>query len=115
AVLGLIKLLPSKKRAVKILCDNALLLRPPRSGKTTLLQILAGNRDKDLKVCVISCSLSLGQCLWLCYPEIDAFMKATAMAGQETSLVTDYVLKTLGLDICADIMAGDEMTRGISG
>ena len=26
-------------------------------------------------------------------PEIDAFMKATAMAGQETSLVTDYVLK----------------------
>ena len=26
-------------------------------------------------------------------PEIDAFMKATAMAGQETNLVTDYVLK----------------------
>jgi ABC-type multidrug transport system ATPase subunit len=26
-------------------------------------------------------------------PEIDAFMKATAMAGQEASLVTDYVLK----------------------
>ena len=26
-------------------------------------------------------------------PEIDAFMKATAMEGQETSLVTDYVLK----------------------
>ena len=26
-------------------------------------------------------------------PEVDAFMKATAMAGQETSLVTDYVLK----------------------
>ena len=26
-------------------------------------------------------------------PEIDAFMKATAMAGQETSLMTDYVLK----------------------
>lgn len=26
-------------------------------------------------------------------PEIDAFMKATAMAGQETSLVTDYILK----------------------
>lgn len=25
--------------------------------------------------------------------EIDAFMKATAMAGQETSLATDYVLK----------------------
>ncbi|KAF8403238.1 hypothetical protein HHK36_011339 [Tetracentron sinense] len=48
-------------------------------------------------------------------PEIDAFMKATAMAGQETSLVTDYVLKILGLDICADIKVGDEMRRGISG
>ncbi|XAR60103.1 Iron-chelate-transporting ATPase [Bertholletia excelsa] len=47
--------------------------------------------------------------------EIDAFMKATALAGQETSLVTDYVLKILGLDICADIMVGDDMRRGISG
>lgn len=26
-------------------------------------------------------------------PEIDAFMKATAMSGQETSLITDYVLR----------------------
>jgi hypothetical protein len=26
-------------------------------------------------------------------PEIDAFMKATSMSGQETSLITDYVLK----------------------
>lgn len=26
-------------------------------------------------------------------PQIDAFMKATAVAGQESSLVTDYVLK----------------------
>ncbi|CAB4299305.1 unnamed protein product [Prunus armeniaca] len=48
-------------------------------------------------------------------PEIDAFMKATALAGQETSLVTDYVLKILGLDICADVLVGDEMRRGISG
>ncbi|XP_059428884.1 ABC transporter G family member 34-like [Corylus avellana] len=48
-------------------------------------------------------------------PEIDAFMKATAMSGQKTSLVTDYILKILGLDICADILVGDEMRRGISG
>ncbi|KAJ4705161.1 Pleiotropic drug resistance ABC transporter [Melia azedarach] len=48
-------------------------------------------------------------------PDIDAFMKAIAVAGQETSLVTDYVLKILGLDICADIMVGDDMRRGISG
>ncbi|XP_061340282.1 ABC transporter G family member 39-like isoform X3 [Gastrolobium bilobum] len=48
-------------------------------------------------------------------PEIDAYMKATAMSGQKTSLVTDYVLKVLGLDCCADIMVGDDMRRGISG
>ncbi|KAL8125646.1 hypothetical protein AgCh_013056 [Apium graveolens] len=48
-------------------------------------------------------------------PEIDAYMKATAVAGQNTSFVTDYVLKILGLDICADIMVGDDMRRGISG
>ncbi|XP_050121835.1 pleiotropic drug resistance protein 2-like isoform X1 [Malus sylvestris] len=48
-------------------------------------------------------------------PEIDAFMKATSVSGQKTSLVTDYVLKILGLDICADIMVGDDMRRGISG
>ncbi|KAL2239345.1 pleiotropic drug resistance protein 2 [Sesamum indicum] len=48
-------------------------------------------------------------------PEIDAFMKATALVGLETSLITDYVLKILGLDICADIMVGDDMRRGISG
>ncbi|CAL5207748.1 unnamed protein product [Lathyrus oleraceus] len=48
-------------------------------------------------------------------PEIDAFMKATSMEGQETSLVTDYILKILGLETCADILVGDEMRRGISG
>ncbi|RZC72482.1 hypothetical protein C5167_047963 [Papaver somniferum] len=42
-------------------------------------------------------------------------MKATAVEGQESSLVTDYVLKILGLDICADTMVGGAMARGISG
>ncbi|KAH0930399.1 hypothetical protein HID58_016126 [Brassica napus] len=40
-------------------------------------------------------------------PEIDAFMKFIAISGQETSLVTDDVLKILGLDICADILVGE--------
>ncbi|MQL95669.1 hypothetical protein Taro_028335 [Colocasia esculenta] len=64
-------------------------------------------------------------------PDIDVFMKArvlpielcslcswlaaAAMEGQQASVVTDYVLKILGLDICADTMVGDEMLRGISG
>ncbi|PKU72320.1 Pleiotropic drug resistance protein 1 [Dendrobium catenatum] len=48
-------------------------------------------------------------------PDIDVFMKATSMEGQKTNIVTDYVLKILGLDICADTMVGDDMRRGISG
>ncbi|KAJ6836913.1 ABC transporter G family member 36-like isoform X2 [Iris pallida] len=48
-------------------------------------------------------------------PDIDVFMKAISMGGEETGAVTDYILKILGLDICADTMVGDEMLRGISG
>ncbi|KAH6797602.1 pleiotropic drug resistance 6 [Perilla frutescens var. hirtella] len=48
-------------------------------------------------------------------PEVDAFMKGISVSGQRTSLITDYVLKILGLDICSDIMVGDDMRRGISG
>nr|XP_019707350.1 ABC transporter G family member 36-like isoform X3 [Elaeis guineensis] len=48
-------------------------------------------------------------------PDIDVFMKAASMGGQESSVVTDYMLKILGLEICADTMVGDEMRRGISG
>ncbi|EFJ06133.1 hypothetical protein SELMODRAFT_136014 [Selaginella moellendorffii] len=48
-------------------------------------------------------------------PDIDAFMKASAIQGQRTSIVSDYVLKILGLDICGDIFVGNDMLRGISG
>eukprot|EP00250_Pteridium_aquilinum_P005382 c15486_g1_i1 orf=631-5127(+) len=47
--------------------------------------------------------------------EIDAFMKATSLEGVKGSLQTDYTLKILGLDVCADTMVGDPMRRGISG
>nr|XP_027186672.1 ABC transporter G family member 39-like isoform X1 [Cicer arietinum] len=176
-ILGYIKILPFKKRVVKILKDvtgivkpsrMTLLLGPPGSGKTTLLKILAGKMDKDLRVsgrvtynghelsefvpqrtCVYISQHDLhhgemtvretldfsGRCLgvgtWYDMltelsrreiaagikpdPEIDAFMKVIAMHGQETSLVTYYILKILGLDICSDILVGDEMRRGISG
>ncbi|KAJ8539720.1 hypothetical protein K7X08_013972 [Anisodus acutangulus] len=49
------------------------------------------------------------------HPDIDIYMKAAATEGQEANVVTDYILKILGLDICADTMVGDEMVRGISG
>lgn len=48
--------------------------------------------------------------------DIDVFMKAAALGDEEAyRIVTDYVLKILGLDICADTMVGDDMLRGISG
>ncbi|XP_025606422.1 pleiotropic drug resistance protein 1 [Arachis hypogaea] len=47
--------------------------------------------------------------------DVDAYMKAAALEGQQTSVVTDYILKILGLEVCADIMVGDGMIRGISG
>ncbi|KAG1346222.1 ABC transporter G family member 39 [Cocos nucifera] len=47
-------------------------------------------------------------------PDIDVYMKAISVEGQE-SVVTDYILKILGLDICADTVVGDAMLRGISG
>ncbi|KAH9560799.1 hypothetical protein CY35_06G126700 [Sphagnum magellanicum] len=48
-------------------------------------------------------------------PDIDAYMKATAVQGEKHSLITDYLMKILGLDICADTVVGSEMLRGISG
>ncbi|XP_075642101.1 pleiotropic drug resistance protein 1-like isoform X3 [Castanea sativa] len=48
-------------------------------------------------------------------PDIDILMKAVSLEGQEANVITEYILKILGLESCADIMVGDEMRRGISG
>ncbi|KAE8718418.1 Pleiotropic drug resistance protein 1 [Hibiscus syriacus] len=48
-------------------------------------------------------------------PDMDVFIKAVATEGQEANVITDYMLKILGLEVCADTMVGDEMSRGISG
>ncbi|CAM6029266.1 unnamed protein product [Sphagnum balticum] len=47
--------------------------------------------------------------------DVDAFMKATSLGGVKSSIATDYILRVLGLDICADTMVGDDLRRGISG
>ncbi|KAF8387704.1 hypothetical protein HHK36_026358 [Tetracentron sinense] len=48
-------------------------------------------------------------------PDVDTYMKAISVEGLERTLQTDYILKILGLDICADTLVGDAMRRGISG
>ncbi|KAK3026917.1 hypothetical protein RJ639_040323, partial [Escallonia herrerae] len=73
-----------------------LLLGPPGCGKTTLLLALSGKLDQTL-----SRALEAEQ--------------AIAIEGLKRTLQTDYVLKILGLDTCADIIVGDAMRRGISG
>ncbi|CAJ2632858.1 unnamed protein product [Trifolium pratense] len=42
-------------------------------------------------------------------PDIDVYMKAVATEDQRANIVTEYILKILGLDIC-----GDTMLKGIS-
>ncbi|XP_042434500.1 ABC transporter G family member 42-like isoform X2 [Zingiber officinale] len=51
------------------------------------------------------------------FPEadVDLFMKATSIEGVKGNLQTDYILKILGLDVCAETIVGDDMQRGISG
>ncbi|GAA0140844.1 ATP-binding cassette [Lithospermum erythrorhizon] len=48
-------------------------------------------------------------------PDIDIFLKAVSIEGQETGVMEDYMLKILGLEACADTLIGDAMIRGISG
>ncbi|XP_071932485.1 pleiotropic drug resistance protein 3 isoform X1 [Coffea arabica] len=48
-------------------------------------------------------------------PDIDTYMKASSVEGQKTTLRTDYILKILGIDTCADTLVGDPMRRGVSG
>ncbi|KAF7126903.1 hypothetical protein RHSIM_Rhsim11G0102000 [Rhododendron simsii] len=48
-------------------------------------------------------------------PDIDTFMKAISIEGQKTTVQTDYILKILGLNICAETLVGDAMRRGVSG
>jgi len=48
-------------------------------------------------------------------PEVDFFMKATSFHGAKSSIATDYTLRILQLDHCANTLVGDEMNRGISG
>ncbi|EIE26053.1 ATP-binding cassette transporter [Coccomyxa subellipsoidea C-169] len=47
--------------------------------------------------------------------EIDSFMRASAARGKRHSIMADYVMRMLGLEVCADTMIGSQLIRGISG
>ncbi|XP_057534339.1 ABC transporter G family member 39-like isoform X3 [Amaranthus tricolor] len=47
--------------------------------------------------------------------EVDSFLERLATKDEEISLVIEYMLKILGLDLCADTLVGDDLRRGISG
>lgn len=146
-----------------------LLLGPPGSGRSTLLQALAGKLDRNLKktgnitynghhldeFCVQRTSAYISQsdnhlaeltvretldfaarCQGASEgfseyikelahvekekkirpsPDIDAFMKASSVSGKKHSVLTDYILKVLGLDVCSETLVGNDMVRGVSG
>ncbi|KAI4344068.1 hypothetical protein L6164_011342 [Bauhinia variegata] len=48
-------------------------------------------------------------------PYIDALMKASVLSGQKEDIVTAYMIKILGLEVCADTIVGNELMRGVSG
>jgi len=49
------------------------------------------------------------------YSEIDLTLQAASVGGKKHSVMTDYILKVLGLDVCSDTVVGSDMIRGISG
>ncbi|KAL7187496.1 hypothetical protein ACSBR1_037555 [Camellia fascicularis] len=47
-------------------------------------------------------------------PDLDIYMKAVSLEGQRASVVTDYVLQILGLEVCADTVVGNEMKKRVT-
>jgi len=42
-------------------------------------------------------------------------LQAASVGGKKHNVMTDYILKVLGLDVCSDTVVGSDMIRGISG
>ncbi|KAE8663161.1 Detected protein of unknown function [Hibiscus syriacus] len=48
-------------------------------------------------------------------PILEIVYKEVATEGHEANVITDYMLRVLGLEVCANTMVRDEMSRAISG
>ncbi|CAK0748752.1 hypothetical protein CVIRNUC_001857 [Coccomyxa viridis] len=48
-------------------------------------------------------------------PDVDAYLKASAVEGTRRNPVTQYMIRILGLEVCQDTLVGNDMVRGISG
>ena len=42
-------------------------------------------------------------------------LQASSVGGKKHSVLTDYILKVLDLDICSQTLVGSDMVRGVSG
>ncbi|KAK3190018.1 hypothetical protein Dsin_029579 [Dipteronia sinensis] len=96
----------SEETKISILKDVSGIIKPSR------LTLLLGPPGCDIMIEVSRKEKEAGI---VPDPDVDTYMKAISVEGQKTNLQTDYVLKILGLDICADIMVGSALKRGISG
>ena len=70
--------------------------------------------DDIIKACVVEDCRSVTLCR-LADWDVDDMMKAQTLEGAQHSVNTEYVVKMLGLDICAETVVGNAMMRGISG
>ncbi|GJV89909.1 AAA+ ATPase domain-containing protein [Tanacetum coccineum] len=104
--LNYLHLLPSRKKSLPILHDVSGIVKPGRSNK--MWKIFQKWWQESCQVREKEANIKPD-------PDLDLYMKAASMEGQEASVVTEYVMKILGLEVCADTVVGDEMFRGISG
>uniref|UniRef100_A0A0E0EQV9 ABC transporter domain-containing protein n=1 Tax=Oryza meridionalis TaxID=40149 RepID=A0A0E0EQV9_9ORYZ len=83
----------------KDITTDGLSWNTPINCKDMLMELLRREKEENIKP----------------DPKIDLYLKAATTGEQKAEVVTNHILKILGLDICADTIVGNNMVRGISG